>query len=121
MTVNGSLAATLNLNSAYSNFTVTTLQIQNLYVLPSTVEGSSATVVTGQVILHGPTPLGGAVFPLTSSNPAVASVPASVTIPYGSSSAVFTVGQKTVTTAASVTISATYSGSSATAPLTVTP
>jgi hypothetical protein len=58
---------------------------------------------------------------LTSSNPTIASVPASVTIPAGASSATFTVITTAVTAPTNVVISAVYAGVSRSATLTVAP
>ncbi|HVI71269.1 MAG TPA: hypothetical protein VM656_07270, partial [Pyrinomonadaceae bacterium] len=66
-------------------------------------------------------PSGGAVVTLSSANTAVASVPASVTLAAGASSATFSVNTSAVTANTSVTITATYSGVSRTTTLTVTP
>ncbi len=45
--------------------------------------------VTGSVFLHRPAPAGGAVVALTSSNPALLPVPATVTVPEGETPATF--------------------------------
>ena len=58
---------------------------------------------------------------LTSSNPAVASVPKSVTVQQGYSSHVFTITTQPVTSAQQVTITATANGVTQTTYLTVTP
>jgi len=68
-------------------------------------------------------PAGGAVVALASSNPAVATVPTSVTVAAGATSATFTVSTNSLTACASsgATISATYGGVTRSAGLTVTP
>jgi len=58
---------------------------------------------------------------LASSNPAAAAVPASVSIPPSSVEATFTVTAGVVTAPTVVTITASYNGTSMSAPLTVTP
>ena len=58
---------------------------------------------------------------LNSGNTAAATVPASVTVPAGSTSTTFTVTLSAVTTSTAVSITATYSGSSQSATLTVAP
>jgi hypothetical protein len=56
---------------------------------PNAVVGGGT--VQGKVHIQNAAPAGGQVYTLTSSNPSVASVPASVTVPAGGSSATFTV------------------------------
>jgi len=76
---------------------------------------------TGTLSLSGPAPAGGAVVNLVSSNPGVARVPPTVTIPAGSTAFNFTV-QTTPTTAeisVFVNISATLAGVTVTAQLQV--
>jgi probable HAF family extracellular repeat protein len=78
--------------------------------------------VTGTVSLNAAAPAGGFVVSLSSSAPAVAAVPASVTVPAGQSSATFLVEITPVQDQATVTISATTSGGpSSSATLTVVP
>jgi hypothetical protein len=83
----------------------------------SVVGGNS---VQGVVTLTGTAPSSGAVVTLSSSNTAVATVPASVTVAGGATSATFTIPTQMVSTATSVAISAVYGGVSKTATLTVT-
>jgi hypothetical protein len=87
-------------------------------VNPSSVAGGTST--TGQALLTMAAPAGGAVVSISSSNPAVASVPASVTIASGVWSANFTVGTSAVTANTQVTVTGTYQGVSRSAVLTVT-
>jgi len=79
------------------------------------VVGSSS---TGTVNLTSPAPTGGAVVTLASSNSTRASVPPSVTIPAGASSATFNVAT-TVNRKTSVSIAATYGGVTKSATLTI--
>jgi len=58
---------------------------------------------------------------ISSSNPSLVQVPASLTIPAGSMSASFTVGTSTTSTPSSATISASYGGTTRTASLSVLP
>jgi hypothetical protein len=77
---------------------------------------------TGQVHLSAPAPKGGLTVTLSSSDPAVATVPASVTVPAGSTTALpFTVTTLPVAQATAATITATAGGASRTAPVTVVP
>jgi hypothetical protein len=76
---------------------------------------------TGSVMVtDGPLPPEGVTVSLASSNPAIASVPASVTIPAGTNYAFFTVSATAVATLTPVTITATFVTSASTA-VTVTP
>ncbi len=90
-----------------------------LTVNPTSVTGGSSS--TGTVTLTNPAPAGGAVITLTSSNPAAATVPASVTVPRGAASASFTVRTSGVTVGTAVGITATFAGSSLSATLNVQP
>jgi hypothetical protein len=82
------------------------------------VSGGSNT--SAFVSLSAGAPTGGATVSLSSSNPAVANVPASVTVGAGTTAAGFTVTTASVTATTSVTISATYNGITRTAVVTVT-
>ena len=87
-----------------------TLELGPFSLSAPTVQGGGtvqATVATaGSGFIAGP---GGAIVHLGSTNPAVASVPPSVTIPQGASSTTFTVTTQPVTISTSVTIVATRS------------
>ncbi len=91
----------------------------SLGLSPSTVTGSSSS--TGTVTLNTGAASGGVVVSLFSTDAGVAAVPASVTIPAGSTNATFTVTTTPVNTSTPVTISCSYNGSTETATLTVTP
>src|SRR5882762_8396088 len=82
---------------------------------------TSGSTSTGMVTLSGPAPSGGAAVSLSSDNTAAATVPASVTVAYGATSATFTVSTSTVTASTPVTITGSYGGGTKTASLTVTP
>jgi hypothetical protein len=71
---------------------------------------------TGSVTLSAAAPIGGATVALTSDSPAT-SVPASLTIPAGVTSAGFTVATRPVGVASTATISAAYAGNARTAAL----
>ncbi|MBV8859269.1 MAG: hypothetical protein JOZ02_20215 [Acidobacteria bacterium] len=96
------------------------LSLTSLGVAPVNLTGG--TNATGTVTLSGPAPAGGALVAL-SSNSAAASVPASVLVPAGLTSASFNVQTNTVTTFTTATLTATYGtlGSAQTARLTVAP
>jgi uncharacterized repeat protein (TIGR03803 family) len=84
---------------------------------PSSVVGGRSS--TGTIRLSGPAPSGGAVVTLSSGSPAVASVPAAVTVPAGASTASFSVATTRVRRTQTVTIAAGYRGGSISAKLTV--
>jgi len=107
------VTATLTVNPFASGPSVSALSLS-----PATVTGGASS--TGTVTLTSAAPSGGAAVTLTSSNSAVATVPAGVTVPAGATSASFTVTSKPVTTQSSVTISASYGGATRTALMTVT-
>ncbi len=86
---------------------------------PSSVNGGSPS--TGMVTLSGPAPSGGATVSLSSGNTAAATVPASVPVAAGATSATFTVSTSAVTTSTPVTLSASYAGAIKMASLTVNP
>ena len=71
--------------------------------------------------LNGPAPSGGAVVALSSSDPATAAVPSSMTVAAGATSAPFTVSTQAVRVAENVIITATWQGASATATVNVVP
>jgi hypothetical protein len=119
------------LNPAFSNLTANDFEViqlgynpapaapaslSSLGLNPSTVTGGQA--VTGTVSLTGPAPSGGALVNLSSANPA-ATVPSSVTVPFNSASANFTVNTTSVSSATAGNITAVYAAVSKSATLTV--
>lgn len=86
---------------------------------PSTVVGGSLS--SGTVVLSVGAPFGGAAIALSSSNPAVAAVPATATAAATSFTALFTITTAPVSATTVVTITAAYNGTTRTATLTVTP
>src|SRR6267154_1455263 len=84
---------------------------------PTSVTGGSPS--TGTITLSGPAASGASVY--LSSSASAATVPASVTVAAGASSANFTVNTTSVTTSTVVTITGSYGGASKTASLTVAP
>jgi trimeric autotransporter adhesin len=115
----GSATAT---NVRLSGCTVTapapTAALSAISLNPATVQGGATGSAT--VTLTAPAPAGGAVVSLTSSNTAAATVPASLTVPAGvtsaSTSAVATSAVGSTTTSV---ISATFNGTTRNATLTV--
>ena len=86
---------------------------------PSTVAGTLSS--TGAVTLTASAPSGGLVVSLSSSNTAVATVPASITVLAGQTSANFTVNTKNPSKTTPVTITASANGVSKSAILVVDP
>lgn len=93
--------------------------LSTMSVSPSSVVGGNT--AQGTVQLTSGAPSGGAIVNLSSANPSVAAVPASVTVAAGASSATFAINTAAVTANTSVVITATYGGVSRTTTLTVTP
>ena len=90
--------------------------LSSLSISPASVTGT--TTATGTVTLSRPAPGGGITVSLSSDNGS-ATVPGSVSVPAGSASVTFTVTTSTVTTSATANITASYSGVSFTASLTL--
>src|SRR5262245_29771210 len=93
--------------------------LSTMNVNPTTVVGGNSSF--GTVILSVPAPDPGAVVALSSSDPAVASVPASVTVPATQFTGGFEILTSSVTASKAIVITASYNGSTRTATLTVTP
>jgi hypothetical protein len=92
--------------------------LTSLSLSPTSVEGGKTSV--GTVSIDAPAPAAGVTVALASGNTAHATVPPSVTVAGGSTSASFTVSTTTVSSTQSVTISATSGGATKSATLTVT-
>jgi hypothetical protein len=88
--------------------------LSSLTLNPANVFGGQSS--TGTVTLTGPAPAGGAQVFLSSNNGA-ATVPSSVIVPAGATSASFTVNTSFVLISTSATISASYNGTTRTATL----
>src|SRR5918995_2000472 len=84
------------------------VSLSSLTVSPTDVVGPEQ--ATGTVTLSSAAPSGGFTVDLTSDNTAAATVPPSVTVPAGSTSATFTVSTKEVTNAQSAVIIGTVGG-----------
>jgi hypothetical protein len=93
--------------------------ISSLALTPSSVTGGSGS--HGTVTLASAAPAGGTAVTLSSANPAVAGVPASMTVPGGASSATFAIATASVAASTPVNISAAAGGAALSAGLTVTP
>ena len=86
---------------------------------PSNLSGGETS--TGTVVLNGAAPAGGTIVTLASSDTAVASLPATVTVPAGEDWANFTITTTAVSTFKTITISASVNGVGQTKLLTVEP
>jgi hypothetical protein len=93
-------------------------QLSTLDINPSTVVGGDAS--SGTIVMSTPAPEGGAVISLSSSDPAVASVPSTVTVPSNTFTGSFTILTSSVAASRSITITASYNGDTRTGTLTVT-
>jgi hypothetical protein len=87
-------------------FTPDYVSLTSLSLTPSTLTGGSS--ATGTLTLSGPAPTGGAVVSLLSDK--AATVPATVSIPAGATTATFTVTTSPVATATTVNILGSYNG-----------
>jgi len=91
----------------------------SLSVSPQTVQGQSQPQAT--ITLANPAPNGGALVLLTSDNPTIVKVPASVTIPAGSRSTTILLDTSTVSASITVRLTASYNGTVMTTNVTVVP
>ena len=91
--------------------------LSSISISPGTIFGGNT--ATGTVTLTGSAGVNGVVVALATSNASVASVPSTVKIPPGSSSATFSIQTQRVRSATSVVLIASYSGVSKSASLTV--
>ena len=91
--------------------------LSSLSLSPTTVSGGGTS--TGTVVLSAAAPAGGAVVALASGNPAAVTVPASVTVAAGKTSATFTATAANVSSNTSSVISAAYAGVTKSATLSV--
>jgi len=119
--VTATLTASFGGTPQTATLTIQPATLGSVSVSPGSVVGGSATPVVGSVMLTGEAATSGATVLLTSSNTALATVPASVKVGSGSSSVSFTVTHKLVTSAKTVTITASYGGIKQTTSLTLMP
>ena len=115
------VSATFNGVTSTAILTVNPAIVQALTLSPATVAGGGSTTANFAT-LDGQAPSAGAILSLSSANPAVAAVPASVQIAaYATQSPSFTISTSAVTTQTQVVITASYGKTQATATLTVNP
>ena len=115
------ITATLGSSSMQASLTISpqaTATLSSLTLNPTRVSGGNNS--TGTVTLTAAAPSGGAVVTLSSRNTSVVTVPSSVTVEAGTTSASFTVSTQRVSSNTNVIISATYAGTTKNKTLTVT-
>jgi len=106
-------------NTKGATLTVRPAALTAVRLSPGTVVGGRSTA-NNSATLNGQAPVGGAVVTLSSGDPTVAAVPASVMVPEGAAvSPVFTISTTAVAAQTPATISATYNGVTKTSTLTV--
>jgi hypothetical protein len=126
VTTSTSSATTVNIVASYGSstlsrpLTINPVRVAQLILSPTSVVGGNSTFAS-KVVLDGPAPVGGAAVSLVSTNPAIASVPASVTVQEGSLMANFPIVTTPVVADTPVSISATLGGVTKTSVLTVKP
>jgi trimeric autotransporter adhesin len=108
----GTVTATLNSVSKTANLTVNAVAaaLSSLQCGATSLPSSGSTTCTAT--LAGAAPIGGVTVALASGDRAALSVPGSILIPAGSTSAVFTASAGAVKTAQNVTLTATLNGGS---------
>lgn len=109
------LAAALTVTPQQAPGPVLTALVLN----PASIVGGSP--ASGAVTLSAPAPSGGALVSLSSSNSSVVTVPASVTVPVGATSAAFSVSTAAVAAPTPVTVSASFAGVTQNASTTIVP
>ncbi|HEV2472449.1 MAG TPA: choice-of-anchor tandem repeat GloVer-containing protein, partial [Chthonomonadales bacterium] len=113
------ITASLSGTQTTAVLTLHALAISSISVSPNPADAGS--LVTGTLTLSSAAPTGGQKITLTSSKSTAASVPASITIPAGSSSGTFRVTTHEVTAYTVVTVSASTNGSKQSASFGVQP
>ena len=106
-------------NSRSGIWRIAVARCRSLTLSPATVKGGTG--ATGTVAINAPAPNGGVIVTLRSGNPTVASVPPSVTIADGLTSATFPVSTSVVSMATNFRIFGTSAGSTKSSVLTVNP
>jgi hypothetical protein len=97
--------------------TVTPPTLSSVSLNPTSVTGGASSI--GTVVLSGPAPAGGVAVALSSSDPALAAVPPSVTVAAGATSATFTISTPPCASG-TANVSASFGGVSRSVALTVT-
>jgi hypothetical protein len=117
-TIPGAGATAADMGEFFNPQTPPPPALSSLTLNPTSVVGGNAS--QGTVNLTAAAPTGGAAVGLLSSNTALATVPASITIPAGSTSATFTVSTSPVAANSSVNITGNYASVNQSAVLALT-
>ena len=120
-TTTGNIVAIYNFVTQTAPLFVTngsSISLTGVSLNPVTVTGGGASI--GTVTLSGPAPSGGVTVSLSSNSGSV-TVPSSIAVAPGSTSAIFSLTTTAVTTTTAAIISAVYSGTTETASFTITP
>jgi uncharacterized protein (TIGR03437 family) len=112
-------AGSYSQSAAIQIYPANTPQLTGLSFSVAAIQGGQST--TGTLSLSGPVGLAGGTVNLTSSNPTVVQVPATVALSFGNSSASLNVATAGVTSQQSASITATFANSTAAATLSVNP
>jgi hypothetical protein len=112
-------SATANSITSTASLTILPIGVQLLTLAPETIKGGVK--ATGTATLQAAAAPGSIVVTLTSSNTAVLTVPATITVAKGTLDASFVVSSKPVSVSTVVTITATANGTTQTVKVTLTP
>jgi len=115
----GTIKASYNGGNLSQSIKVEPIGVQSVSISPNPVTGGSS--ATGTVTLEAAAAPGNITVSFTSSNMAVVSTPASITISAGSQTGIFTVNTSHVTKSTTVTLKTTANGVTKSVKLTVTP
>lgn len=115
-TTNSTITASTTGGSATGMLTITAL-VPTISLSPTAVTGGSSS--TGTITLNGPAPTGGLTVSLSATNGV--SVPSSITVAAGGTSATFTASAPLVANTTASTITATATGGTSNATLTINP
>src|SRR5205823_2805012 len=107
---NVAITASSGGGSAQGTLKVTAARLLGLAFTPVTVKQSTSKVTSLKVSLTGLAAAGGASVALSSSNPSVVPVPASVLVPAGANSVTVSITTGPVASSTTVTVSGTYLG-----------
>jgi hypothetical protein len=102
------ITATYGLVTQTQTLTVMPPALEQLYLTPTTIIGGCG-ISAGKIVLTGHAPAGGAVVPISNTNPKV-SAPATVTVAAGTSSKTFTLTTGVATTNVNGAVGASYGG-----------
>jgi hypothetical protein len=120
-TITGTYVGNTTTTTKQATLAIEVPPVVSVVVSPTTVTGGSQTVVNGTITLGGVAASAGDVVTLTSSNPSIASVPGTITVAGGATTGTFVVTTAMVSTTQTVTITATFNGTSQKTSLMVIP